>query len=43
MTALSPHHIDAVAVARRTGVRWRIFLLMLTLVSVNYIDRKSVV
>ncbi len=41
MTALSPHHIGAMAVARRTGVRWRIFLLMLTLVSINYIDRAS--
>jgi MFS transporter, ACS family, D-galactonate transporter len=41
MTALSPHHVDAVTVARRTGVRWRIFLLMLMLIAINYIDRAS--
>jgi ACS family D-galactonate transporter-like MFS transporter len=41
MTALSPHHADALTVSRRTGVRWRIFLLMLMLISVNYIDRAS--
>src|SRR3977135_2618683 len=36
--------ISAVAardVAKPTGVRWKIFLLMLTLISINYIDRAS--
>ncbi len=31
----------AIAPARRSNVRWRIFALMLALVSVNYIDRAS--
>src|SRR5580692_9951577 len=33
--------IAATDVAKPTGVRWKIFLLMLMLVSVNYIDRAS--
>ena len=41
MTALTPDHLDALAQARPTGVRWRIFLLMLMLISINYIDRAS--
>jgi MFS transporter, ACS family, D-galactonate transporter len=41
MTALSPHRSEALALARRTGVRWRIFLLMLMLISINYVDRAS--
>src|SRR6202790_5244121 len=28
-------------VAKATGVRWKIFLLMLFLISINYIDRAS--
>ena len=38
------HTISAVAardVAKPTGVRWKIFLLMLFLISINYIDRAS--
>src|SRR6202521_4171390 len=33
--------VAATDVAKRTGVRWKIFVLMLFLVSVNYIDRAS--
>jgi ACS family D-galactonate transporter-like MFS transporter len=42
MTALSSHHAKAFEASQRTGVRWRIFLLMLLLVSINYIDRASI-
>src|ERR1035438_7885647 len=33
--------VEATGTLKRTGVRWKIFLLMLFLVSVNYIDRAS--
>src|ERR1700726_3264603 len=33
--------IAATDVAKPTGVRWKIFLLMLFLISINYIDRAS--
>jgi ACS family D-galactonate transporter-like MFS transporter len=33
--------VEATDTLKRTGVRWKIFLLMLFLVSVNYIDRAS--
>src|SRR6202011_5496856 len=33
--------IAATEVAKPTGVRWKIFLLMLFLISINYIDRAS--
>jgi ACS family D-galactonate transporter-like MFS transporter len=33
--------IEATGTLKRTGVRWKIFVLMLFLVSVNYIDRAS--
>jgi ACS family D-galactonate transporter-like MFS transporter len=29
------------AAARRTSVRWRVFLLILLIVAVNYVDRAS--
>jgi ACS family D-galactonate transporter-like MFS transporter len=33
--------VDPTAVAATSRVRWKIFLLMLTLISINYIDRAS--
>src|ERR1700731_1342425 len=33
--------IAATDVAKPTGVRWKIFLMMLFLISINYIDRAS--
>jgi len=33
--------VAATGVAKPTGVRWKIFLLMLFLISINYIDRAS--
>src|SRR6266478_8035084 len=33
--------VVATDVAKPTGVRWKIFLLMLFLISINYIDRAS--
>ena len=36
VTAVTP-----VAIARSSNVRWKIFLLMLFLISINYIDRAS--
>src|ERR1700676_4705501 len=33
--------VAATDVAKPTGVRWKIFLLMLFLISLNYIDRAS--
>src|SRR6266851_6753133 len=33
--------VAATDVTRPTGVRWKIFLLMLFLISINYIDRAS--
>lgn len=33
--------VEATGTLKRTSVRWKIFLLMLFLVSVNYIDRAS--
>src|SRR5258708_10661447 len=33
--------VAATDVAKPTGVRWKIFLLMLFLISINYIDRAS--
>src|SRR5258708_23696301 len=33
--------VAATDVAKATGVRWKIFLLMLFLISINYIDRAS--
>ena len=39
MTSTRP--LDAVDAPAPTNVRWRIFLLMLLLISINYIDRAS--
>jgi ACS family D-galactonate transporter-like MFS transporter len=33
--------LNGAAVAVKTRVRWKIFLLMLLLISINYIDRAS--
>lgn len=34
-------HVAAATAATRTSVRWKIFLMMLLLISINYIDRAS--
>lgn len=34
-------HMAAATAATRTSVRWKIFLMMLLLISINYIDRAS--
>ena len=39
--AMSDHVIAAAGTDKPTGVRWKIFFLLLFLVSVNYIDRAS--
>jgi ACS family D-galactonate transporter-like MFS transporter len=41
MTAKSPP-VEAIDAAAPTNVRWRIFLLMLMLISINYVDRASI-
>lgn len=40
MTSTRP--VDAVGALAPTQVRWRIFLLMLMLITINYIDRASI-
>jgi MFS transporter, ACS family, D-galactonate transporter len=42
MTTSTTRHIDAVDASAPTNVRWRIFLLMLMLIAINYIDRASI-
>lgn len=42
MTESSARAIDAIGAAAPTNVRWRIFLLMLMLVTINYVDRASI-
>lgn len=42
MTTNTSRPLDAAAGSARTNVRWRIFLLMLTLVTINYVDRASI-
>lgn len=34
-------NVSSVQTMRMTNVRWKIFLLLLTLVSINYIDRAA--
>ena len=41
-TTTSTRAIDAVNARAQTNVRWRIFLLMLMLITINYIDRASI-
>jgi ACS family D-galactonate transporter-like MFS transporter len=41
-TTSTTRHIDAVDAPAPTNVRWRIFLLMLMLIAINYIDRASI-
>ena len=41
-TTTSTRAIDAVNARGQTNVRWRIFLLMLMLITINYIDRASI-
>ena len=41
-TTTSTRAIDAVNARGPTKVRWRIFLLMLMLIAINYIDRASI-
>lgn len=41
-TVLPPVGGDAVYTSARTSVRWRIFLLMLMLIAINYVDRASI-
>jgi ACS family D-galactonate transporter-like MFS transporter len=38
---MNSHGNDGPALPRRSGVRWRIFFLLLLLVSINYVDRAS--
>ena len=38
----SSRSLDAVRASSPTNVRWRIFLLMLMLIAINYIDRASI-
>ncbi len=38
----STHPLDAVGVEAASNVRWRIFLLMLMLITINYVDRASI-
>ena len=40
MSTVSPR-VAAATTAARTSVRWKIFLMMLLLISINYIDRAS--
>jgi MFS transporter, ACS family, D-galactonate transporter len=44
MNDLGTHNMDQSGSARqkKSAVRWRIFLLMLALVSINYVDRASI-
>jgi len=42
MTTNSTHPIDATVASTPTNVRWRIFLLMLMLIAINYVDRASI-
>jgi ACS family D-galactonate transporter-like MFS transporter len=42
IVAEAPARATAQAPARPTGVRWRLFLLLLVLVTVNYVDRGSI-
>jgi len=41
-TTTSTRPIDAVGAGAPTNVRWRIFLLMLMLITINYVDRASI-
>ena len=42
MTTASTRPLNAVQSLAPTNVRWRIFLLMLMLISINYVDRASI-
>ena len=42
MTTTSTRQFNALDASPPTNVRWRIFLLMLMLIAINYIDRASI-
>ncbi len=41
-TVMEPTGADAIATVAPSNVRWRIFLLMLMLIAINYVDRASI-